>query len=144
MNFLSRKTPIGGFELIWLQSLPDSVYLRRRKRDLIRVRPHERERNRIGRPVYVVYPRLQQQSKHVSHFVSTSRHKFRGVLTGTIITESATNSFLSQCNTMLPSKWPPVLIAVTPGMMVSEGPEIRRRRPSGSSRLSHSLSLPWT
>lgn len=35
--------------------------------------------------------------------------------TGTVTTVSAMKSFFSQCNTKLPEKCPPVLIAVMPG-----------------------------
>ena len=49
--------------------------------------------------------------------------------TGTVTIVSAMNSFRSQCKTKLPEKWPPVLMAVTPGStssVIPEGPSIKR------------------
>lgn len=63
-------------------------------------------------------------------------------LTGTVTKVSAIRRCFFHSRTRLPGKWPPVLIAVTPGRMFVAISLIRRREGlvELSARLNHSLS----
>lgn len=160
-NIKSQHQAMRGAKLEWFNRIPDPQYRVRVQWDHIRDRIHESVSRRsflllgwgfegdagllgscVNRGMLLRGGRKECVGEKEAKG-DRKKGDGNGTRTGTLMKESAMNKWFSQCRTILPSKCPPVWIAVTPGTISSVLDLISRRMWCGSALLIQVASAAW-